>query len=425
MRKLERFNSYFYKNFPYIKEIEKLIPDDAELDSWHEQKLVENLTAVYEEATELKLSERIVKMLILIEAKNICPELKVSYNQLTFYIFDIFDALKDNRAFLGNSEYETKFLSAFHYLCPLLVTMEKNIDDKKFWNALNMAKRIYEFLLNECITKEMKEEEVIAELKKEYAIPEAYIHEYRYRMKRRKYPDFYLYGIGKSSDIKTYSRISNLLISYFSIWIYVLYNKHNCYYTPLNDDFDFYVLNGIKIITYKYDDDINMNFHIAGRTWEMNNYRLWGFVANSETYILENNLKVKYPNLLSSDVDILCPEDSILKALKIYLKQSALEEEIIEKVSSSLGMMPDLNTDDILRLSKMPWVYIRNPKEFEKLKIKNIDDFPTLKKILSLSGKQREQYLKRLVAKAKGDFMRDFKNDVRPYKEEHRRTYID
>ncbi len=426
MQKIIYFDWYNFKGFPYRNAIENLIPDDAFIEDWYGKKLAENLLKTYKEAVTLNFREDIIKMLILIEAKNICPQLMVDFTELSSYVFDIYKALKDNKEFLSQSDYNSRFLTVLRLLCPLLVDMEQKVNSGEIWSALMSARNIFDILLSEGMTPDMTENEVKRELCKEYAPPEASIYNYKFRMKKKEYPNFNLYDIGENPEINTYSRICKILIISFTSWLKDIFRKENCYYTPLNDDFSFYYLRGIKILTYKYDDNVDLYFDIAGKRWRMNNYRFWEFIDSTDLEKLQVRLKMRYPELIGTKFDIVCPWDAIDEALSLLLKRADFDDDMLLQVSKSLGIKPALVSGSLIRLYPNNGNYIRNPKEYDKLRIKDLDSLPTLKRILSFQGEQRAKYLKKLSAKAKGDFNNDFgRRENTNAADNTRKMYID
>lgn len=429
MKTLNYLRNYAkYYDFPYVQLMEKIIPTDLEMDYAREHDLHLKLVAAYNDGKKIGLSSENIQKALIIVVKSICFKTLVSENEMVFYVKDILEELKTNQSFLSEKEFESGIFSVLKRMIKYVLSLDQNIASKKYFAALKDFANIDRFLLLEGIPEDMSKEEKITELKKLFCITDNNsLPGHNARMKRKKYPDMRYLGLTDDLDFHIYSLLCETISKYFNDEMLEFYNKHKYFYRPISDDFSLYYLNGVTILAYRYEDSVSISIKILNKYIGMQNFRYWAGVLNMQRdiYSLIYDLHLRCPNVINKKPDIICPEDYLDESFLSYLK-SQLQTEDAYKLAESIGL--PINSDEPPKIYQLKGnKIIKNPRLIENIKVKDLTSYETLAKLLSLTGEDRQKYIAKIIATAKGITTKEFcSRDYKPSKEpNNKKAYID
>lgn len=429
MKTLNYLRNYAkYYDFPYVQLMEKIIPTDLEMDNAREHDLHLKLVAAYNDGKKIGLSSENIQKALIIVVKSICFKTLVSENEMVFYVKDILEELKTNQLFLSEKEFESGIFSVLKRMIKYVLSLDQNIATKKYFAALKDFANIDRFLLLEGIPEDMSKKEKITELKKLFCITDNNsLPGHNARMKRKKYPDMRYLGLTDDLDFHIYSLLCETISKYFNDEMLEFYNKHKYFYRPISDDFSLYYLNGVTILAYRYDDSVSISIKVLNKYIGMQNFRYWAGVLNMQRdiYSLIYDLRLRCPNVINKKPDIICPEDYLDESFLSYLK-SQLQTEDAYKLAESIGL--PITSDEPPKIYQLKGdKIIKNPRLIENIKVKDLTSYETLSKLLSLTGEDRQKYIAKIIATAKGITIKEFCNrDYKPSKEtNNKKAYID
>lgn len=429
MKTLNYLRNYAkYYDFPYVQLMEKIIPTDLEMDNAREHDLHLKLVAAYNDGKKIGLSSENIQKALIIVVKSICFKTLVSENEMVFYVKDILEELKTNQLFLSEKEFESGIFSVLKRMIKYVLSLDQNIATKKYFAALKDFANIDRFLLLEGIPEDMSKEEKITELKKLFCITDNNsLPGHNARMKRKKYPDMRYLGLTDDLDFHIYSLLCETISKYFNDEMLEFYNKHKYFYRPISDDFSLYYLNGVTILAYRYEDSVSISIKVLNKYIGMQNFRYWAGVLNMQRniYSLIYDLRLRCPNVINKKPDIICPEDYLDESFLSYLK-SQLQTEDAYKLAESIGL--PITSDEPPKIYQLKGdKIIKNPRLIENIKVKDLTSYETLSKLLSLTGEDRQKYIAKIIATAKGITIKEFCNrDYKPSKETNdKKAYID
>lgn len=429
MKTLNYLRNYAkYYDFPYVQLMEKIIPTDLEMDNAREHDLHLKLVAAYNDGKKIGLSSENIQKALIIVVKSICFKTLVSENEMVFYVKDILEELKTNQLFLSEKEFESGIFSVLKRMIKYVLSLDQNIATKKYFAALKDFANIDRFLLLEGIPEDMSKKEKITELKKLFCITDNNsLPGHNARMKRKKYPDMRYLGLTDDLDFHIYSLLCETISKYFNDEMLEFYNKHQYFYRPISDDFSLYYLNGVTILAYRYDDSVSISIKVLNKYIGMQNFRYWAGVLNMQRniYSLIYDLRLRCPNVINKKPDIICPEDYLDESFLSYLK-SQLQTEDAYKLAESIGL--PITSDEPPKIYQLKGdKIIKNPRLIENIKVKDLTSYETLSKLLSLTGEDRQKYIAKIIATAKGITIKEFCNrDYKPSKEtNNKKAYID
>lgn len=429
MKTLNYLRNYAkYYDFPYVQLMEKIIPTDLEMDNAREHDLHLKLVAAYNDGKKIGLSSENIQKALIIVVKSICFKTLVSENEMVFYVKDILEELKTNQLFLSEKEFESGIFSVLKRMIKYVLSLDQNIATKKYFAALKDYANIDRFLLLEGIPEDMSKEEKITELKKLFCITDNNsLPGHNARMKRKKYPDMRYLGLTDDLDFHIYSLLCETISKYFNDEMLEFYNKHQYFYRPISDDFSLYYLNGVTILAYRYEDSVSISIKVLNKYIGMQNFRYWAGVLNMQRdiYSLIYDLRLRCPNVINKKPDIICPEDYLDESFLSYLK-SQLQTEDAYKLAESIGL--PITSDEPPKIYQLKGdKIIKNPRLIENIKVKDLTSYETLSKLLSLTGEDRQKYIAKIIATAKGITIKEFCNrDYKPSKEtNNKKAYID
>lgn len=410
MKTLKLLRSYTnYSDFPSLELIEKIIPADLPLDDIKEKDLSDKISQVYEDSKKLGFSKDNTEKILIIITKSVCFKTHVSDEEMTFYISDIIEELKTNEPFKNAKTFSSAFFSLLKRIFSEIEALDLNIQNQKYFAALKNYAAIYRFLLSEGITEDMKREEKLVYLKKLFCITDSSsLGEHNRRMQNQKYPDMHYMSITENIDIPIYSIICKIISQHFNNLMLYVFKTHKYFYRPISNEFSLYYLNGITILAYRYDDSVNITIRILNNFIGMQNFRYWANVLNPQkkidslTYIMNLNC----PTILNEKPDLICPEEFLDESFIQYLKNE-LEPADAIRLGTQLGVSIPSNESKNTIILK-PGSVIKNPRIPENIKVKDPSSYETLSKICSLSGKEREKYLAKIIATDKGIFKKEY-----------------
>lgn len=429
MKTLNYLRNYAkYYDFPYVQLMEKIIPTDLEMDYAREHDLHLKLVATYNDGKKIGLSSENIQKALIIVVKSICFKTLVSENEMVFYVKDILEELKTNQSFLSEKEFESGIFSVLKRMIKYVLSLDQNIASKKYFAALKTFANIDRFLLLEGIPEDMSKEEKITELKKLFCITDNNsLPCHNARMKRKKFPDMRYLGLTDDLDFHIYSLLCETISKYFNDEMLEFYNKHQYFYRPISDDFSLYYLNGVTILAYRYEDSVNITIKTLNSYIGMKNFRYWAGVLNLQRDInsLVYDIHLRCPNVINNKPDLICPEDYLDESVLRYLK-SQIGPEDAYKLTASIGLT--IKSDDLSKICLLKDDrIIKNPRMIEIIKVKDLESYETLTKLLSLTGEGRQKYIAKIIATAKGITTKEFcKKDYKPSKTfNKKRAYID
>ncbi len=430
MYKLNYFRKYdAFKDFPYTDLIEKILPKDLNLPVSEEYDLTEKLYSAYLEGKSLGLSNDNIEKILIIITRSVCSGVLASENEMPFYIGDILDELLNNELFLKKESYETGFFSVLRRMYKYIISLKEDIVSKKYYAALKDFALINRYLLAESITDEMSKEEKKRELEKIYGISDrCFLSSYYERMDNKKYKDIRYLKLDEELHIPIYSFICNLFSIYFADFMYGFYKENNYLYRAVSDDFSLYYLNGITILAYRYEDSVNISFKFINNYIGMKNYRYYALVLNSKVSesLIRRSIYLKCDDVTGQKADLICPEEFLDASLFEHVNKEVGNDEALRLLNKN-GLVIDKND-----LNKIWYLYdgrvIKNPKMVENIRVKDINDYETLRKILSLSGEKREKYISKIFATSKGVATKEFResdSNISFNNENNKKAYID
>ncbi len=317
---------------------------------------------------------------------------------------------KDVRNKIINSNPESEFFSVIKDIIPYYNELQEYINSNNNYMTIMQYKEIVDFLDSEAL-KNYKDDKLEEECHKRFNYPNNTKDAYNFRMKNKKYQTKQ-FEVGNIVTKGFYSSTCLLLSNYFHELMINFYKKTGYYYSPINEDLDYYVIGNMPIVGYKHDDNITMSIN----NYKWNRYEFWALLNMNEL----PNIKIDSSDIrriLKDDNNILiAPNDFIEEALIKHIMSETGERTFtnnILKILQKIGIPEDFYRSDVLTSYKNNTYYI-NPKKYEYLKIKEIMKIPTLELILVKNEDNRDKYIKKLISTYKGQHKEEEEVELSP-----------
>lgn len=198
-----------------------------------------------------------------------------------------------------------------------------------------------------------------------------------------------------------YSTTCANLAKYLHGLVYDYYKKTGYIYYPINDDIALYKFGGVLIVGYDYLDDLDVYLNDYGSHYGLKDAKFYHTLHQNKAL----NIRVDDSKLRSlfdfGLTTIIAPNDHFEEALIRYMCQETGDVQGIKEVLKKLGMAEEyLKSNELL--TNNYYTYIPNIRDIDKIKVKDLDEYSTLRKITSKTLPERDAYYKKLASYYKG-----------------------
>lgn len=388
----------------YIEFIKKVYIENRVNEDNHKNFFVgEKIAEHYIDAKKFNASEELIYFLIY-ESIRFAYNIKPIEPKYTFNYFEEIFNNKNVCDLIRNSECKSEFYTIIKDILPYYEELEDLIRNNKKYMALKKYKEILSILNMETLNlypKDMWEKEC----QKRYRFTYNKKVYYEANLKHKHYKQEDKFDFKTLPFMNNNSLTCSLLIHYFHQKMVNFYKKSNYIYKPVNDDYGFYKLNNINIITYNFDDLINVNVNHLKRNYNMKKPEFWGIIF-SKGIKFNYFIPKKFKRLASRYKPcIIVPDDYIDEALVHFLSSETgydINNMFLQKELIKIGFPLEGFEEKEGLLNAENTVYFKNPQMVDKLKVKDINNFKTLKKILLKPISKRNAYYKKLASYYKG-----------------------
>lgn len=425
----------FDDDFPFTEYVKSMFSSFDYIGIFGEKQIIEKAQNVYKDAKRLKIKEETMEKLIymavysLMGGYSLVIDIKpLSANEITT-LLNYFCFNKHVREKIKMGLWASDFFSVIKSLIPSIEDLEKAIKYNQSFRVLEIYSRIIKILNTDGLNPNMSKSSLEAELKKIYPI-KASIGSYISNLKNPRIKGHNKDDLTCYVRQNTYGVISSILLRYFYNKMKEYYNDTGYFYRMIDDNFSLYVLNQKVFLTYKYDDSIDLRIRHDYNNFSMKDYEFWALVYDMSSYrlLLEIFSSFDFDKIISAGDIIVCPEEKLEESFISYV-MSELGEDFTSVHSFLTTLGVDLNKDykSIVRLKN--GIFIKMPIDVDKLNISNIQDYPTLSNIRVKNGEEREDYIKRLKSRLRGQINKNNVNEESSYfsrrKPRGRKDYID
>lgn len=307
---------------------------------------------------------------------------------------------KDMRLKLMSGNPESEFFSVLKTIMPLYIEFSAAIKEKRHYDITTTYERIYNLLDSEALSpytgKELEEE-----CRKRFDLPLNDVETYKLRMQMKKYPLLKELDIEDPINRGFYSLTCQLLFNLFHRIMIKQYHKYGNYFTQISQDLKLFQFGSVRIIEYRYADSIDISLN--GYSW--NKFEFWALLGNNKSAtpkVDSQKIREYIGHNGHNGVVLVVPEGCKEEALISYWLHDLTEKVITPKeLCKKLGipeeylMCHDLKTYDYR-------TFFIDPRDIDRIRIRDLENYPTLKKLISLEEDMRPQYYKKLYATYKG-----------------------
>lgn len=399
----------FYEPIPdrYVRYINSLIPNES-VSSLTNNIITKKCMELVKDFDALGFNERLLYFLFYKIVGSYYDLDKISYDDAYRYIEE---ATVTEEFVKRIKEYtpQSDFFIVFKRLYDDIDKLQTLLYENKSYPALKQYRDILIRISEDCVDKTQSEKEIAEDLQHRLPIPYNNIKNYQRRMKNKTYiekvnPKEYPFSVVKSPG---YSLGCHMIQNYLIDLMIKYYKKTGYYYHPIDDNLEYFVLNNISVITYKYDDTFMPYLEVGNHKLTYEDYEFWAIVLSPDFKI--NKLKHKIDHIYEISTRnevILTPYDYMEESIIKYangdtydgMTDSLFAQELLDKI----GMPKDTPVTD--KLISDGNLYFKNPHNFEEIIVKDIEEYPTLVKLRSYQNEEeRNKYIKALIAKYKGE----------------------
>jgi hypothetical protein len=348
----------------------------------------------YHDALNFEARENLTKFLIYQAVRDGYKLSPFPLEEALLYLNEI---LTDDKLMkkIVESNPHSEFYSVLKDIIPFKQKLDELVEDNKNYLVLKMYEQIYDFLNAEALSL-YEGKDLENECLKRYPLTYDTPLHYQNRMKKREY-------VRDDGDIlrmpkmKNFSRTCKLLTHYFYEKALDFYNKTGYLYRPISEDIAFFKLGKIGAITYKYDDTFKIMVKDLDTSLEYSADCL-DFWAISYDETIDKEYTISFDNPVNYYGPlIVCPYEYLDEAfIKELAKRSGADindDAIIEKLTN-LGFDPEIKDNLICDIFGS---YLKNPHNISLYKFKDVNEYPTLSKLLAKNDEDRCKYINRVL----------------------------
>lgn len=318
-----------------------------------------------------------------------------------------------NTVHFTEEEPQSEFFAVLKGVYEQIIALKKYIEENKPYLVIKTYKEICHKLRYEAL-EEYSGIELQKELEKRYSYPvnaNAILKQIYKIDTKISLKDF---SLSKTPGQGHFSITCNTLARYIHSLVYDYYKKTGYIYYPINDDIALYKFGGVLIVGYNYLDDLNIYLNDFGKHYSLKDAKFYHILHQNRGIDIkadDTQLRSLFDFGLTT---IITPNDHFEEALIKYMRQESGDLEGISEVLKKLAIPEDYISSNEL-LSNNYYTFIPNIRDIDKIKVKDVAEYPTLQKIVSKDSSEREAYFKKLASYYKGKTKKDFMKKTKPY----------
>lgn len=297
-------------------------------------------------------------------------------------------------------EFESEFFTLMKTLSPCITNLENLIKNNKPIKVLEQYKKIQMILENEGIDLSLDEVHQEEIFKKSMLLYSDTFKRHNKRRKELKYPT--KINPDKENNPVTQSVLCNRVSKMLSIKMEKYFEETGYLYTHLSKNLDLYVLGNLRIITYKNDEQLNMQLG----SYNPKDKKFWIEAFGEDFSFNKINVNLNLPVV---PYTAACPEE--------HLKEMIFRLSSLDNVDNfSLDLIAVQNLKEmgfdkpLEELSDIKQVlhtnsgrfYFKDPRMVEELNLPEDDEYKYYRTLRTKKTlKERQTYIKQLIASDK------------------------